>query len=58
MSAWGMRSSHSVRGNLGLHVARPEQKWYIQVWMARSAALWRWLCGYVAGFVGKRRCAF
>jgi hypothetical protein len=34
-----------VRGGLGLHVARPEQKWFFQVWMARSAELRLWLCG-------------
>jgi hypothetical protein len=41
MSAWGMRRSHSVSGNLGSHVASPEQKWIFQVWMALSAALRR-----------------
>ena len=40
-----MRRSHLVRGNLELQVARPEQKWFFQAWMALSAALRRWLCG-------------
>ena len=33
-----------VRENLESQVARPEQKWFFQIWMVRSAALRQWLC--------------
>ena len=45
MSHWGSNRSHSAKGKLGSHEERPAMKWFFHVWIARSAALRRWLCG-------------
>jgi hypothetical protein len=51
----GLRHEEAAfsEGNLGSHVARPEQKWFFQVWIARSAELRWWLC---CGTRWKQRC--
>ena len=45
MSHWGRRRSHSLSGKFGSQEQRPAMKWFLKVWMARSAALRRWLWG-------------
>ena len=43
--AWGIRRSHSRKGKLGLQDAKPAKKWFLKVWIARSAALRLWMWG-------------
>ena len=40
-----IKRSHSLRGKDGSQVTSPEIKCAFHVWMARSAALRRWVCG-------------
>ena len=38
-------SSHKWRGNLVSAPQRMAMKWFLNGWMAHSAALRRWMCG-------------
>ena len=40
-----MSLHHRTDGKYSPHVQSPEMVWFLKVWMARSAALERWLCG-------------
>ena len=40
-----IKRSHSLRGKDGSQVTIPAMECAFQVWMARSAALRRWMCG-------------
>ena len=53
ITAWGMRRSQSWEENLVLQEASPTQKRFLNVWIARSAALRNWMYG---GKVGSQRC--
>ena len=44
-SAWARRRSHPAKGKLRSHDARPARKWFLKVWIARSAALRQCICG-------------
>ena len=43
--AWGTSLSHRWSGKSLSHVANPAMKWFLNVLIARSAALLRWMYG-------------
>lgn len=44
-SAWGIRRSQPLGGKLGSVALRVEMKWFLKLWIARSAKLVRWSPG-------------
>jgi hypothetical protein len=44
-NACGRSLSHKCSGNIGSHDANPAIKWFLNVCIALSAALRRWMCG-------------
>ena len=40
-----MSLHHRTDGKSSSHMQSPAMVWFLKVWMARSAALERWLCG-------------
>jgi hypothetical protein len=54
--ACGINLSHSCNGKFLSTVANPAMKWFLNVWIARSAALTRWFSGSTSCSVAS--CSF
>ena len=44
-TAWGMRQYYSLEGKMGFQEASSAQTWFLNVQIARSAALRQWVYG-------------